>query len=110
MVKFTCALLLSLLFVFDAAAQNRGTGPKEPSAKEEISIRKQQRRQSREKRKLEKAEKKKIKEHHKKLQTKKVQKRMKKSRKKALRNNENKREFFLKRWFTKKGKPAKARD
>jgi hypothetical protein len=37
-----------------------------------------------------------------KIQTKAVQKRMKESKRKAKRHNENKREFFLKRWFTKK--------
>ena len=92
------------------AAQNKGTGPREQSAKEEIRIRKQQKRESREKRKLEKAERKKVKLHHKKLQTKKVQKRMKKSRQTAIRNNDNKREFFMKRWFRKKNKPAQKKD
>lgn len=93
-----------------AQAQNRGTGPREMSAKEELRIRKQKKHEAREKRKAEKLERKKVKQHHKKLQTKKVQKRMKKSRKKAVRNNEHRREFFLKRWFTRKGKPAPKRD
>ena len=39
------------------------------------------------------------KQRHNDLQTKKVQKRMKKSLKKAKKNNENRREFFIKRWF-----------
>ena len=96
-------LIVALVFGgFFLDAQNKGTGPKQQSARQEINVRKQQRRESREKRKLEKQEKKKIKQHHKKLQTKKVQKRMKKNKKKAMRNNENKREFFLKRWFTRK--------
>ena len=97
LITFAAALL-----VLPAAAQNKGTGPDEPSAKEELRIRKQRRKAAREKRKLEKEEQKKIKKHHKRIQTKKVQKRMKKSRKQSVRNNENRREFFLKRWFTKK--------
>jgi hypothetical protein len=44
-------------------------------------------------------DKKMVKQHHKMLQTKKVQKRMKKNKRKAERINDNKREFFLKRWF-----------
>jgi hypothetical protein len=39
---------------------------------------------------------------HEKLQTKEVRKRMKKSKQTAAANNAHKREFFLKRWFTKK--------
>jgi hypothetical protein len=70
---------------------NKGTGPKQNSVGRELSIKKQQRRDSREKRKLEKAEKKAIKKHHKRIQTKKVQKRMKSSRTKADKNNKHKR-------------------
>ena len=99
-------LLLFLSPAFDA--QNKGTGPGEPSAREEIRIRKQRKHEARERRKLEKAERKKVKEHHKRLQTKTVQKRMKKSRKTAVRNNEHKREFFMKRWFRKKNRGGKA--
>ena len=98
-------LLLAVLY--PAAAQHKGTGPGEPSAKEELRIRKQKRKAAKERKKLEKEERKKIREHHKRIQTKDVQKRMKKSRKSALRNNDNKREFFMKRWFTKKGKPVR---
>lgn len=107
-------LTLALLSAFSpVTGQNKGTGPREMSAKEEMRIRKQQKKESREKRKLEKLERKKVKKHHKRLQTKKVQKRMKKSQKTAVRNNENRREFFLKRWFSKKGRkgrPAKKND
>lgn len=65
---------------------------------------KEERKQAREGRKLKRLEKKMIKKHHKKLQDKKTYKRMKKSRKKATRYNENKREFFIKRWFKYKKK------
>lgn len=43
-----------------------------------------------------------VKQHHKRLQTKTVQKRMKKNKKKSERVNDNRREFFLKRWFKRK--------
>lgn len=36
------------------------------------------------------------------MQTKKVQKRMKKSQKKSKRYNENRKEFFIKRWFSRR--------
>ena len=42
-----------------------------------------------------------LREKHLENQTKKVRKRMKKSRKKAKRNNNNRKEFFLIRWFRK---------
>ena len=45
---------------------------------------------------------------HNKIQSKDTQKRMKKDRKHAFRHNENKREFFLKRWFTPKQKKVPA--
>ncbi|PBQ33125.1 hypothetical protein CNR22_15500 [Sphingobacteriaceae bacterium] len=62
------------------------------------------RREAREKRKIARAEKKAIKKYHKRLQTKSVRKRMKNSRKSAMRHNDNKREFFMKRWFKKRKK------
>lgn len=42
------------------------------------------------------------KKRHEKLQTKNTKKMMKKSKKKSKQWNENKKEFFLKRWFRKK--------
>jgi hypothetical protein len=109
MLKKLFVLILLLIFSSAYEAQNKGTGPGEPSAREEIRIRKQRKHEAREKRKLEKAERKKVKAHHKRIQTKTVQKRMKKSKKTAIRNNDNKREFFMKRWFRKKNKGAPAR-
>lgn len=98
-------MLLTLSFlVRPAAAQSNGAGPKEKSVKSERRIRKELRREATEKRRKERAERKAIKKHHKRLQTKKVRKRMKSSRKSANRYNENKREFFLIRWFKKKKK------
>jgi len=98
--KLIFLFLLSCAPVVLPAQDNKGTGPKQNSIGKELSIKKQQRRESREKRKLERAERKAVKKHHKRIQTKKVQKRMKTSRSKAQRNNEHKREFFLKRWFS----------
>jgi hypothetical protein len=100
-------LILSLLFFLPPsfpAQDNKGTGPKQQSVRRELSIKKQRRKDAREKRKMERAERKAIEKHHKRIQTKKVQKRMKSSRSKAMRNNQHKREFFLKRWFSRKHK------
>lgn len=86
------------------AQEKSGTGPKEKSFTSERKLRKVLRKEAKEKRRKERAERKAIKKYHKRLQTKKVRKRMKKSKKRATLNNENKREFFLKRWFKKKKK------
>jgi len=50
-----------------------------------------------------------VKQHYK-NQTRKTRKRMKSSARKSRRLNENKKEFFLKRWFTRKGKRKKRND
>ncbi len=94
-------IILTLAF-FSFKAQEKGTGPKEKSVKSERKIRKELRIAAREKRRQERAERKAIKNYHKRLQTKVVRKRMKASKKSATRYNENRREFFLKRWFKKK--------
>jgi hypothetical protein len=88
-------------------SQEKGTGPREKSFKQELKTNRQVRREAREKRKLERAEKKAVKKYHKRLQTKQVRKRMKSSRKNAIRYNENKREFFVKRWFRNKKRLSK---
>lgn len=104
MKKYLCYILIFVLqlSVLDLGAQDKGTGPREKTFKQEIKSDRQMRREKREKRKLERAERKAVKQHHKRIQTKKVRKRMKESRKTAVRHNENRREFFLKRWFRKK--------
>ncbi len=91
-----------LLLAFPVAGQQ--SGPKEKSLKSERRVRQELRKEAREKRRKERAERKAIKQYHKRLQTKTVRKRMKASRKTAIRHNENKREFFIKRWFKKKKK------
>jgi len=50
-------------------------------------------------RKLERAQKKAVEAHHKRLQSKKTLKAMKQEKKKSDRLRENKREFFMIRWF-----------
>jgi hypothetical protein len=103
--KRVISLFLSVIVAVQGFAQgNVGTGPKEKSISQEVSIRKQQRKEAKERRKREKQERKAIKKHHKRIQTKKVNRRMKESRKSAIRNNEHRREPFYKRWFKKKNR------
>jgi Ni/Co efflux regulator RcnB len=52
-----------------------------------------------ENRKIEMEHKKMVKEHHKRIQTKGTRKRMKEEKRKSDRYRENKREFFIVRWF-----------
>jgi hypothetical protein len=100
-VKIIALFLLihSTLFL---TAQEKGTGPREKSIKMELKSNRKMRFEKRELRRKERAERKAVKAHHKKLQTKSVRKRMKKSRKAAMRHNDNKREFFVTRWFKNK--------
>lgn len=103
-MKYILIVALSLMVLFNPA-QNRGVGPEETSIKKELRLKKQLRKERKERRRLERAERKKVKKHHRRIQTKQVQKRMKKSKSTAVRNNNNQREFFLKRWFSKKSRP-----
>lgn len=89
-----------------AQTETSGAGPKKPSIASERKKRKAIRKEAQEQRRKERAERKAIKAYHKRLQTKTVRKRMKRNRAKAQRINDNKREFFLKRWFTRKTKKA----
>jgi hypothetical protein len=92
--------VLSVCILPVNAQQN--SGPKEKTFKQELKSNKHLRREARAQRKLEKAEKKAIKKHHKRIQTKSVRKRMNSSKKKSKRYNENKKEFFLTRWYKNK--------
>src|SRR4051812_35967282 len=103
-MKRLLVLILIISSVVITPAQTKGTGPEETSVKKELRLRKQLRKESKERRRLERAERKKVKKHHKRIQTKKVRKRMKESKATATRNNLNKREFFVKRWFKKRGR------
>ena len=82
--------------------QQKKAGPTEKTFKEELKSDKQLRIEKREKRCQERAERKAIKQYHKRIQTKEVRRRMKRSRNKAVRNHDNKREPFFKRWYLKK--------
>lgn len=101
--------VLICLFLFSGVgsgiAQETANGDKVNKQKP-VQTKREQRKASRKKwkeqRKQEKMHKKGVKKKQKQLQTKKTLKRMKKDKKKALRNNAHKREFFLKRWFSKK--------
>ena len=95
---------LCLASSITAQTEGGGAGPKKPSIASERKKRKAARKEAREQRRKERAERKAIKAYHKRLQTKTVRKRMKRNRSKSQRINDNKREFFLKRWFAKKKK------
>jgi hypothetical protein len=100
-------ILIFILLIFSGVVysqQDGGLGPKEKPISAQLKVKKQIRRENREKRRQERAERKAVKKHHKRIQTKTVRKRMKESRATATRNNLGKREFFLKRWFRKKGR------
>ena len=100
-------IICLFMLLFSNAAfsqQGGGVGPKEKSLSNQMKVKKQIRREDREKRRAERAERRAVKKHHKRIQTKKVRKRMKESRATATRNNLNKKEFFVKRWFKKKGR------
>lgn len=89
-----------------AQSDGGNAGPKKPSIASERKKRKAARKEAKEQRRKERAERKAIRAYHKRLQTKTVRKRMKRNRNKAQRINDNKREFFLKRWFARKPKRA----
>jgi hypothetical protein len=92
-----------VVFSIQLSAQSQnGTGPKEKTVRAEMRSEKKARKKAREQRKLDKAERKAVEAHHKRIQSKAVRKRMKSSRKTAIRNHDNKREFFAVRWFKKK--------
>lgn len=89
--------LLLCLFPFIISAQETGAQQTLPKTRTEQKMAKKKWQKER-KSKFE--EKKRIKNHDK-IQTKAVRKKMKKNKRKSERINENKREFFLKRWFSK---------
>lgn len=101
-MKVFFTILLSIGWLLAPAQSQNGTGPKEKTLRQEMRSEKKARKKDREQRKLEKEERKAIEAHHKRIQTKAVRKRMKQSRKTAVRNHDNKREFFAVRWFKKK--------
>jgi len=101
-LKQILILIFSFTLALNLFSQQKKSGPKEKTFKQELKTNKQLRKEAREKRKLERAEKKAIKKHHKRIQTKAVRKRMKSSKKKTTRYNDNKKEFFISRWYKNK--------
>ncbi len=108
MIRYLFKLFVCALFLFPLSStgqEGAGGNPSKTSGTAAVNTRaerKKDRKKWKEQRRKEKLDRKVVKQHHKKLQTKKVRKRMKKDKRKANRTNENKREFFLKRWFSKK--------
>ena len=97
--------ILFLLIWFSGGAfgqENPGGGDKSKVPSNGRIQKKAARKKWKEQRKHEKAEKKAVRKKQKQLQTKKTRKRMKRDKRKAMRNNQHKKEFFLKRWFGKK--------
>lgn len=95
-------IFITLMFIIpfaiaSHAQESSGEQKAPPTSKAQRRIAK---RQWKEQRLKDMEEKKKIKEHHKRIQTKETRKKMKRDARKAQRVNEHKREFFLKRWFT----------
>jgi hypothetical protein len=78
--------------------QSQDPNMRDPQTKAQKKLAKEQKAKAKAARKAEKAA---LKEHMK-HQTPEVRKRMKQDAKEAKRNNEHKKEFFLKRWFRKK--------
>jgi hypothetical protein len=101
--KFYKRIILIAVFLLPlmAFAQEGAKKDKEQEPKTSRSQRREAKKQWKEQRRNERLEKKKIKDHHKRIQTKTVRKRMKSDKKEAQRNQDHKREFFLKRWFSK---------
>jgi hypothetical protein len=91
--------LSSQLYAQDAG--NGDGGQKEKTETGRVA-RKKAKKEWKEKRRKDMSDAKAKKQYNKKYNSKKVRKRMKKNEKKAKRNNEHKREFFLKRWFKRK--------
>jgi hypothetical protein len=98
---FRLVFLLFLVISPGAFAQE-APPPKTPGTSK--AQRKAARKKWKEQRKQERMERKMVKKKQKQLQTKKTYRRMKRDKRKALRNNQHKQEFFLKRWFSKKQK------
>jgi hypothetical protein len=99
-----CFLSLGMFLAASSFAQDNGGGGKdngEQKAPTSRAERKKAKTEWKKQRKKEMSDAKAKKEYHKKYNTKKTRKRMKKTAKKAKMVNENKREFFVKRWLKK---------
>ncbi len=101
-------MLVGFIICTVAAHAQEGGGPESANQSKDVpsskAQKKQQKMQKAREKQQEKARKEAMKQHMK-DQTPEVRKRMKKDAKEANLNNEHKREFFLKRWFSKKKAP-----
>jgi hypothetical protein len=97
-------LVTALLITPDLFGQDNPDGGNKPPKTPGTSKmqRKAARKKWKEERKQERMHRKAVKKKQKQLQTKKTLRRMKRDKRKAMRNNQHKQEFFLKRWFSKK--------
>jgi hypothetical protein len=105
MKKFITLIVLALLWLVNPAlSQDGGSGDGGQKEKTETgrAARRKAKKEWKEKRRKDMSDAQAKKNYNKKYNSKKVRKRMKKNEKKAKRNNEHKREFFVKRWFKKK--------
>jgi len=103
-MKIFIQLFLFFLFIFSVPAfsQPNNTGAKTEKKNDVVSAkakRKKNKAEWKAKRKTEHSDRKAVRQHDKEIQTKGTRKRMRQSRHKAALNNQNKREFFLIRWF-----------
>lgn len=94
--------LASFPFEGGKAQENADNGTKPPPTTR--AQRKAEKKKWKETRKRKRRAEKAIKAHHKRIQSDDTRKRMKKNYKKAQRVNDNRKEFFIKRWFRKKPK------
>lgn len=99
---FFAFFILSFVIVAHAQENKTDADKKGTSLKSEREKRRSDKKKWKEERRRKRAEEKMIRDHHKRIQTKEVNKRMRRSQRKAKRINENRREFFLIRWFSRK--------
>ena len=101
--KYIFTFFIFCFVVSVHAQENKSEADKKgTSIKSEREKRRSDRKKWKEERRRKRAEERMIRNHHKRIQTKEVNKRMRRSQRKAKRINENKREFFLIRWFSRK--------
>ena len=102
-MKAPLKIILFLLFVFSVPVFSQTGGDSGAEKKNDVANAKAKRKKNKTewkaKHKTERADKKAVKAHEKRLQTKNTRKRMRQDRHKAAMHNQNKREFFLVRWF-----------
>lgn len=99
MRKIFRLLLVLMLFALPVSMHAQEAAAKDKAPATTAAQRKKAKQKWKEQRKIEKEQKKAVKEYHKGLQDKSTLKRMRKEKRKAEKLRQNKREFFLVRWF-----------